>query len=356
MKIEDFIKLDDFEKQCEEKHIKIVRDGDYMLLKYDIDADFTDPIVKQSRGIIFKNGEVICKPFDKFCNYGEAGADDIDWASARVQQKIDGSLIKAFYDNGYWHFATSGTICAQKAECGDMTFLDVIHKADNFYKIPFEDMDKEKTYLFELVSPYTRVVIDYPKTHLYHIGTRKLTGEEVNEDIGIEKPKEYDIHTLEDCIKAAEELNPNDEVEFEGFVVVDKDYHRIKVKSPEYILMHRAINNGIVTTERIVKAIRDGNDEVFYNTDITRVKYLEVKYLLTKVEYEFEKTMQASRAYYEEYDFDRKKTAEEIKKMKYPFVGFLALKGDSTSKDILENIEVKKLTKILENEKDLSNN
>ena len=351
MDIEEFIKVDNFEKLCKEKNIQIVRDGAFMLLTYGHGADFSDPIVRQARGIIFKNGRVVCRPFDKFSNYEEEGsdADLIDWDSARVQTKIDGSLINMFYVDGYWHFSTSGNIDAANAPVVDgKTFLDLIHEADNFRNIPFEEMDVEKTYMFELVGPYNRVIINYPRTHLYHIGTRDLDGKETDENIGIEKPKEYEIHSLDDCIKAAEALNPEDEITNEGFVVVDKDYHRIKVKSPKYILMHRAINNGIVTIRRILQAIREGNDEVYYRTEQTRVKYLEVKLLLAKLEYEMEKEMQDARALYQEYDYDRKATVKEVEKMKYPFAGFEALGTDIKAKDIMEKTSVIKLEKYCE--------
>lgn len=46
MEITEFIKLNNFESLCREKKTAVKRDGDYMLLKYEQDADFTDAIVK----------------------------------------------------------------------------------------------------------------------------------------------------------------------------------------------------------------------------------------------------------------------------------------------------------------------
>ena len=83
-----------------EKHIKINKYHDLYTFKYDqLNCDFNDPVVREARGIILWIPEqpnaarpcVVARAFDKFMNYGQEGADSIDWASARVQQKIDGS-------------------------------------------------------------------------------------------------------------------------------------------------------------------------------------------------------------------------------------------------------------------------
>ena len=76
------------------------------------------------------------------------------------------------------------------------------------FRLP--DLDKYLTYIFELVSPETQVVIKYSNACLYHIGTRNnITGTEYYLGIGIEKPKEYPLRNLDDCIKASIKLtNP----------------------------------------------------------------------------------------------------------------------------------------------------
>ena len=89
--------------------IKINRDGDYIIFKYDqlanseVEHYFKNPIVRECRGLILDTGyKAVCVPFFKFMNAEEPDSDlnAIDWASASVQQKIDGSLIKLFFDRG----------------------------------------------------------------------------------------------------------------------------------------------------------------------------------------------------------------------------------------------------------------
>lgn len=46
-------------------------------------------------------------PYKKFFNYGENGSASIDWKTARVYEKIDGSLLTLYFAMGEWHVASS---------------------------------------------------------------------------------------------------------------------------------------------------------------------------------------------------------------------------------------------------------
>ena len=67
-----------------------------VLLKYNqIDSDLSINMVQECRGLILDSKDdwrVVKFSFSKFFNWGEKNAADIDWSTARVQAKIDGSL------------------------------------------------------------------------------------------------------------------------------------------------------------------------------------------------------------------------------------------------------------------------
>ena len=253
--------------------ITIKKDGGYILLKYNqFLSDFSNPIVRECRGSIFylrDDGlyECICRAFDKFGNYGEEYADEIDWPTAQVQEKVDGSLIKVFYHNDSWHIATNGTINAyncivyKEDKETNKTYGSIFNFALRGHLNQFfESLDKDYTYMFELVSPYTRLVVNYSDTALYYLSRRNIhTMEEDNvrpeafESFGILFPKTYSLKTLEDCLTYVKTMDKNEE----GFVVKDAAFHRIKIKSPEYLLAFRAKNNGVLSTKRIIKMIRE---------------------------------------------------------------------------------------------------
>lgn len=252
--------------------INIKKEDDYVLLKYNqLFSDFSNEIVRECRGAIFrKQGGrwvCVCRAFNKFGNFGESYAPKINWENAAVMEKIDGSLIKLFYDDEKWHIATNGQIDAFKISINDegLTFGDLVFKAlggqEQFSKLTYL-LDHNFTYMFELVSPITQVVIPYPNTELYYLGARdmitmredRLKDNSIMDKFGIKQPKYYaTIHDIDECIRNANEMGKDNE----GFVVVDDCYNRIKVKSPEYLRAARLNNNNRITIKRIVEMMRE---------------------------------------------------------------------------------------------------
>ena len=269
MKIQEFIRQNsNWEQILAEKPycLKIKKDDEYTLLSYDqIKSDFYNEIVRECRGIILENKtlEPVCIPFYKFGNYGEGYVPNIDWSSARTQEKVDGSLIKVWFHNGKWRVSTNGTIDAYKCEIGQVDLLkldcpykyfgELFDKAKENVGLDLDKLNKDYTYMFELVSPYNKVVIEYKEISIYHIGTRNnRTLEELDIDIGVHKPKQFALGTLEECLESASKLPYNEE----GYVVVDKYWNRIKIKSPQYVAVHHIKNNGDVNIASIVQLIR----------------------------------------------------------------------------------------------------
>lgn len=253
-------------------NLKIYEDGPYVMFKYNqLTSDFNISMVREARGIIFRKDDFshpVCWPFNKFGNYGESYVPEIDWSTAFVSEKVDGSLIKVWYDAGNWHISTNGTIDAFKAELGDVKynsfgtyFCDTIYEYYDRFADFTGGLDEDKTYMFELVGPYNRVVIPYDEPAIYFLGARnKYTGEEFNCSkltagalrMGRFKlPAQYSLSSLSDCMKAAELKSWDDE----GFVVCDAQFNRVKIKSPAYVMAHYARNNNVITRKHLIKII-----------------------------------------------------------------------------------------------------
>ena len=286
----DYIKTHpDWRKKLVEKPfcLTIKDDGPYTIFTYSqIDSDFYNPIVKVSRGIILRvtetltdnqsipgihgvyecNVKITCQAFSKFSNYGEGYADSIDWSGARVQEKIDGSLIKFWFDEGQWHISTNGMIDAFKCNLPMPTndykmFGDLVLAAEKNCKLDKSRLNVDYTYIFELVSPFNRIVVPYTEITLYHIGTRNIiTGQERAIDIGVQKPKEYFFNTFDDVIAYAATLPFSEE----GYVVVDKNWLRVKVKGKQYLQAHHMrSNDGTVNPSRVLEMIKGNEQEEF---------------------------------------------------------------------------------------------
>jgi len=255
---------------CETPYCLQIKDEEaYLILSYNqSESDFNNEIVRECRGLILQlnAGEYrpVCVPFFKFGNYGEGYCPAIEWGTARVQTKIDGSLIKLWHDT-QWNVSTNNTISASEAKVfgyENLTYGELFNQAAENQGLDYGRLDENCTYMFELVGPYNRVVVHYPEAKIYHIGTRNnFTLEELICDIGIEKPAEYTFDSMEACIETAKNLPYSQE----GYVVVDRHWNRVKIKSPAYVAIHHMKNNGIVTTERIINILRNGESDEFLN-------------------------------------------------------------------------------------------
>lgn len=351
----------DWEALMDDAGIKVKKEGSYAIFNYAIPCDFYNPLVQEARGIIvdYNQLEVVCWPFRKFGNYQEGYADEIDWSTAKVQEKVDGSIVKLWYDKrlNTWQFSTNGMLRAEYANVDTavgMCYMDLIYQADNFGDIPFDRLDKDYTYIFELVSPISRVVVRYEKTSLYHLGTRNnLTGEECDMDIGIKKPQLYPLSSLEDCEKAAAALNKgNDsaEIEKEGFVVVDARWHRVKIKSIDYITMHHVSMMKTLTKKDCIDWLRDERgrlDLVMKEnpTLIPTIKYYD--YRLEELLLNADQMVDITRRLYEEYSHDRRAVAQVISKHRLSAIGFSCLGNDKTGRELVLEQASEKICKFI---------
>src|SRR5688572_22229350 len=116
-----------------------------------------EPVVQECRGLIVDEAEawrVVCRAYDKFFNVGEPNAAAIDWATARVYDKLDGSLMTLYGYRGKWHVASSGLPdAAGVAHDSGVTFADLFRRmwSQLGYRWPGEpDAGAGRCFMFEL--------------------------------------------------------------------------------------------------------------------------------------------------------------------------------------------------------------
>ena len=264
--------------------LTIKEDDNYALLKYSqIESDFNEQIVKECRGLIIDKNtlEPVALSFYKFFNVQEPLADEIDWSSAKVQEKVDGSKILVWF-NKYkkqWQVSTSGVLDAHNANVNDFgtTYYSLFEKAFELQgtslNTMFKGLHEHFCYTFELVSPESRIVVPYNKTEVYWIGLRRTNDatfdnfKEVNpDDMGesflktyCKRPKEYNLSNLQDCLVATENMGFDEE----GFVVVDANWNRVKIKSPAYVACHHLKENGNVNRKRVLEIVEANETDEF---------------------------------------------------------------------------------------------
>lgn len=251
-------------------NLKISEDDGYVLFKYNqIASDFNEEICKEARGLILdaqNNFRVVRYAFKKFFNVDEGFAARLDWDTAVATEKIDGSIMSVWFARGKWHLSTNGTIDAFKAELNGVgpykTFGELFESVLPLSRFSeFSNILAHQCYTFELVSPYNKVVIDYPETKVYLLSIRNMNTlvehplDEVAEfanRFGFTMPQFYYMNDEAGFRRLVEQMPEG----HEGIVVRDENGERVKIKTLLYFEMHRAKNNGVITLERIVDLIR----------------------------------------------------------------------------------------------------
>lgn len=277
LKIQEFILAHDNWRELlstDPYNLKISEDDGFVLFKYNqISSDFSQEICKEARGLILDsqdNFRVVRYAFKKFFNVDEGFAAHIDWNTAVATEKIDGSIMSVWHARGKWRLSTNGTIDAFKTELPEASpyrsFGDLFESV-----LPlstFENYHKRRCWTFELVSPYNKIVIGYPKTKVYLLSVRNMdTLEELDLDAvemiadanGIATPQRYDLNNEADYRQLVEQMPEG----HEGIVVRDADGQRVKIKTLLYFQLHKAKNNGVITLDRIVDLIRANDHHEF---------------------------------------------------------------------------------------------
>lgn len=231
------------------------------MLKYDqINSNMSNELVQECRGIIFNTTDwsIVARPFNKFFNYGEPLAAKIDWSTARVQEKLDGSLTIAFYYKGSWNAASSGTPDAGgNVNNSNMTFSSLFWETWNKMGYGTLGMHPTLTYMFELMTKHNRVVVSHPEPKLVLIGARDtISGQEFNSMVFVDQFKvvrEFGIRSLDEVKASMEHFSG---LEQEGYVVVDGDFNRVKIKHPMYVTAHHMIDS--LSPKRVLDIVRTG--------------------------------------------------------------------------------------------------
>lgn len=301
--------------------LAIKRKDKRIIFKYTPASDPRNEIVKEARGLILEDGtfKVVAFPFKRFFNYGEPYADKIDWESAVVETKHDGSLIKVYFYDGEWKVGTNNTIDAEDAKLQSTyeNFRDLFNEAAKNSGFNFDKLDPHYTYDLELCSSFNHIVVYYDKPQLFHIGTRSnLTLEEVEVDIGVEKPKQWKLSNLEECIDMVKTFG----LKTEGFVVKDKNYNRIKIKSQDWVAAHR-ISSSLGEVSLVYLIQTDQSEEVITYFPEVKAEIIELKEKIKKF-ISYIETQVALASFYKTSATSRAEFAAQALKTEFSFIWF----------------------------------
>ncbi len=204
-----------------------------------------DEVTLQARGIIFDSlGNLVSRPFAKFFNWGDELIGEIT-EDFEVYRKMDGSMGISYFVEGVPYIASRGSFDSDQA----IKANELLH---NQYKHPTTQMNTQHTYLFEVIYPENRIVVDYKDTEaLVLLGViHTQSGEEMPlEHIGF--PLASKVETPHD-IDTLQSLNLENE---EGYVIKFSNGKRCKVKFEDYFKIHQAVSQ--INSKLIWESLRN---------------------------------------------------------------------------------------------------
>ena len=269
MQVQKYLEDNGLQALVDEFNMVVTDYPDRVVLNYNqIDSPRFHPICDECRALILRKDtwEVMARSFDRFYNVGEGESwKDFPVEKARIDEKLDGSLISVYYD-GEWQASTRKMAFAEGGTAFGITFRQIFDKAVKNTRLMWyldQQENKNFTYVFELTSPMNRVVTPYEDTSVtligirnnyngYEIGKRAL--DYVSEQTDIARPKVFECDSIEDLQKQAADLNVMDE----GFVLVveqDGTFRRLKCKNPKYVAIAHMRDNGSISPRRILTLI-----------------------------------------------------------------------------------------------------
>ena len=196
------------------------------------------------RGLVMdlETEEIVAPPMQKFFNYEEQKhASCKDNAAFDVMEKMDGSLGIYFWYKTQWIFASRGSFTSEQAQEGAKLAIE----AD------LSSMcDKELTYIFEIIYPQNKIVVDYgtrrelvllavlDRTH----GGNDLPLAQVKDiasKLHVATPRTFDGQEVTpEMLKAQNKANE------EGYVIRFRATgERVKIKFQNYVDLHRIVTN-----------------------------------------------------------------------------------------------------------------
>ena len=184
-----------------------------------------------------------------------------DLEIVRIADKDDGSAIRFMNINGELVAKTKFSFEAEQTKLA-MTVVDANHKLKDFI---LKTLDSGLVALFEIVSPFNKVVLSYNETSLRLLQIRdEATGEYLDiynndlvKEFGITCATQEPLHTLEELFKMAETVENK-----EGWVITFSNGKMAKVKTRWYMNLHGILSDGLKENKLVKKILEEEIDDV----------------------------------------------------------------------------------------------
>lgn len=285
-----------------------------------------DDVTLKCRGLIINvaTGEHLSNPFPKFFNYEEHIAKELPLPSETpiVTEKMDGSLGILYWLGDTPYIATRGSFTSDQATWATKYFRET-------FKGYYDIFQKDQTFLFEIIYPENKVVVDYNFSGLVLIGIRQTrTDDELFIILSPDHPLKNILkmpalitkQTNYTSLRALEAPNA------EGFVLLyPKSKLRLKIKFEEYKRLHKIMTG--LSAIGIWEALSQGKEIEITNVPDEFFNWFTAVTLDLKRKFEAIELTAKSDFSLLDTNSSRPFLADKIKKFMYPNIGFSMLDG-----------------------------
>ena len=166
-----------------------------------------------------------------------------------VYEKMDGSLGILYWVDSKPAIATRGSFTSEQA----IVATELLHTK---YADEIKHLDPTKTYLFEIIYPENRIVIDYGNEQ--KLVLLAIIDTKSGVEIPLPTHEYFEIVKRYEGLNDLKQLKALEEENREGFVVKFKSGYRLKVKFEEYVRIHKIITR--VSTINIWEYLKEGHE------------------------------------------------------------------------------------------------
>lgn len=292
------------------------------------------PETRQCRGLILDDdGKIVARPFEKFFSY-EQLKGEVPSEPFKVYEKADGSLGILFWWDNKPHIATRGSFVSDQAIRATRIFRE------RYAELPF-DQTNTITYLFEIILPENRIVVDYGEMEDLVLLAAIDTASGFEFPLEDFNPAVFTLPIIRryDGIQDFTQLQAMAEPNKEGFVVRFESGTRVKLKFEEYKRLHKLLTG---VNERHIwgelKADRNLDDII----DRVPDEYFSwVKTVETRLKSEYAAIAVRARADFQslfDSSLDRKALAHLFRQEANPHILFAMLDGKDYSEMVWKMI------------------
>lgn len=245
-----------------QRYIKVTQhpEADLFIYNYTASAQFDgvwNEATLQCRGLILdKRGDVVARPFPKFYNLGEEPDQILPREPYEVYEKMDGSLGVLYWIGDDPYVATRGSFTSAQA----LRATEILHSK---YRDAIAKLDRSLTYLFEIIYPENRIVVDYgdeANLTLLAIIDNETGVDQPLQEIGFPLVEQHDVNINIDDLYQLEQDNR------EGFVIKFRSGFRVKIKFSEYLRIHKIVTG--LSTLSVWEALSQGQQLVDILKDV----------------------------------------------------------------------------------------